>query len=360
MSSKDPYKSLGVTNTASQEEIKRAYRRLAAECHPDLPRNKSNPDIQDRMKEINWAFGEIGDPEKRSQWDQKVAYGSFGIPGGGPGPNVNNDFFNTFVNMHFTNFRTHVNRGPRPARRRTSGEDIEKTVRIPLRAAVLGGILEVNTEGQEKDCDACGGHGSKSGTPRYPCTACRGTGMPYASTNDAGNFSVCGECFGAGTTPAVKCGNCRGSGKVREKKVMNVRIPAGTEDGQRMRLAGVGGFGRGGPRGDMFLNIRVNEDKDWSREGKHLLTTKRVSLREAIKGGHTHVRAIDGTRIDFHVPPGVIPGETCIVVRGKGVKSATSQAGDVRITVQVDIPRIATKRADVLLDELSRELERPS
>ncbi len=335
---KDYYKVLGVVSTASDKEITRAYRKLAKQHHPD-----ANPGSEERFKEISAAYDVLGDPEKRKEYDEVRVHGP--VPGGFGGPGGTTfrmedmgDLGDLFGNL-FGGGRRPQQRGPQ------RGADMEAQLNLSFEDAVHGVTTSVNVP-QEVRCSNCRGSGAAPGTSTHTCPRCGGTG----SLNDnQGLFSlstVCPDCVGRGTLFDTPCPVCHGTGTERKVRSVKVRIPAGVENGQRIRVKGRGAPGQGmAPPGDLYVVVQVGEHPVFGRTGRNLTITVPVTFPEAALGTTITVPTLDG-KVTLKVPPGTQSGRV-LRVRGRGVPGTSGRnggkPGDLMVRVEVLVP---TKLSD--------------
>lgn len=333
---KDYYRILGVAETASTVEIKKAYRRLAKQHHPD--RNPNNAQAAERFKEINEAHDVLSDAPKRKQYDQLRRYGAFtpsGTRGGGAptGQSTSSEFdfgdigsFGGLGDLFSSIF------GRRGAGRETENEDtVETTVSIPFKTSVLGGKVPVILP-MEEVCPTCGGKGGAPGATIQTCTECRGRGT---ISFGQGGFAVnrpCPVCRGKGKVPSERCSNCQGSGEVRVDKHLVITVPAGTDDGTRVRLKGQGAKGKG----DLVVTFQVEPDAFFRREGNDLVCVVPINVAQAMLGSRVKVRTIDGKKVVLRIPPGTQHGQR-FRIPGYGVEK-NGRRGDQYVEAHVAVP----------------------
>ncbi|MDI3407855.1 molecular chaperone DnaJ [Streptomyces cavernicola] len=363
---KDYYKVLGVPKDATDAEIKKAYRKLARENHPDA--NKNNPKAEERFKEISEANDILGDPKKRKEYDEaRTLFGNGGFrpgPGAGGGGNFNFDLGDLFGGGQGAGgaggfggggigdvFGGLFNRGG-PAGTRTQprrGQDIESEVTLSFTEAVDGATVPLRMSSQQP-CKACSGTGDKNGTPRV-CPTCVGTGQ--VSRGGGGGFSLtdpCVDCKGRGLIAETPCEVCKGSGRAKSSRTMQVRIPAGVSDGQRIRLRGKGAPGeRGGPAGDLYVVVHVDAHPVFGRKGDNLTVTVPVSFVEAALGGEVKVPTLGGPTVTLKLPAGTPNGRT-MRARGKGAVRKDGTRGDLLVTVEVAVPKDLSPEAQEALE----------
>jgi molecular chaperone DnaJ len=338
----DHYEVLGVSRDAGQEEIKKAYRRLARELHPDV-----NPgaDASERFKEVTHAYDVLSDPRQREQYDLGGGQGGFGGQGfGGFG-----DIFETFFGAG------QQSRGPRSRRER--GQDALIRVEIGLDEVVFGTHRELELDTAVL-CETCHGSCCQPGTAPVTCDICHGTGSIQRTVRSLlGNVvtaSPCGTCRGYGTVIATPCVTCQGQGRVRARRTVPVDIPAGVDTGLRLQMPGSGEAGpAGGPNGDLYLEIKVKNHDVFSRNGDDLLCTLEVAMTDAILGTTASIPALDGD-VELELKPGVQSGEV-LTVKDRGVtKLRGGGRGDLRIGVQVLTPTKLSGKERKLVEDLAR------
>jgi molecular chaperone DnaJ len=360
---KDYYKVLGVAETATQKEITRAYRKLARQHHPD-----ANPDdtaAEGRFKEISAAYDVIGDEAKRKEYDEVRRLGPGAVFGGGGGDggfsfttdNLGDlgDLFGGLFNRGRR--RGGASRGAGPQR----GPDLETELQLSFEAAVQGVTTTVNLT-SDVACTTCHGSGAKPGTAPRTCPQCDGRGVLDENQGFFSFSQPCPSCRGTGFVVDEPCPTCRGAGVERRSRRVKVRIPAGVDDGQRIRLAGRGGPGRnGGPNGDLYVVVRVADHPLFGRRGRNLTLTAPITFPEAALGSDITVPTLDGERVTLRVPPGTRTGRT-FRVKGRGVPSnGKSGPGDLLVTVEVAVPSKlsgAQRKAVEALAEASSESPR--
>jgi len=347
---KDFYRVLGVAENASQDEIKKAYRKLAKQYHPDAHPNDAA--AAERFKEISEANSILSDEDKRKQYDQMRKFGGLGgfrpgagRPSGAPGGGQTFTFDDLDLgggglgDIFGSIFDFGKKGGGRPGARPGGperGENIEYAVEIPFRTAVRGGKVAIQVPVTE-DCPTCSGSGAAPGATITTCPECQGKGTV---TFGAGSFGVtrpCPQCAGKGKIPSQPCGTCSGVGQVRRQRSVNVTVPAGVDNGSKLRLAGQGERGAaGGQPGDLVLTFRVEPDAFFSRDGLNVECTIHVNLAQAVLGSKVKVRTVDGQFVVLKVPPGTQPGRR-FRIKGMGVEKS-GRRGDQFVKVQVDVP----------------------
>ncbi len=342
---KDYYKILGLSSTATDQEVTRAYRKLAKQHHPD-----ANPGSEERFKEISAAYDVLGDKAKRTEYDEVRRLGpmagGFGGPGAGgvhPGGNFG-DLGDLFGGLFG---------GRRPQRQR--GQDLETALHLSFRDAVNGVTTTVTLPSTDA-CHTCGGSGAAPGTGFVTCERCGGSGFIQADQGPFAMSSVCPVCQGRGGRIVTPCPTCHGTGHEPSSRRVNVRVPAGVTDGQRIRLKAKGAPGvRGGPPGDLFVDVHVTPDPRFGRRGHHVTTTVDVAVTQAILGATVQVDTLDDP-VTLRLSPGTQPGTT-LRVRGRGVPAAGKHAaGDLLVTVNVIVPTDLTREARGLVERLASAL----
>jgi molecular chaperone DnaJ len=353
---RDYYEVLGVGTHADEAEIKKAFRRLARELHPDA--NPDDPAAEEKFKEAAEAYEVLSDAERRRLYD---AYGHEGLRSGGMAPNFEGfgsvaDIFSAFFGGG--GFESAFG-GARSGRGAVQGADVGVAVTIDLVEAATGSSVEVEYE-VEALCETCHGNGAQPGTPIVTCRRCQGTGQLQAvSRTPLGQLvrtTVCDRCGGAGRVPEQPCRTCGGDGRRAEHRGLRVDVPAGIADGQRIRLTGRGHAGeRGGPPGDLYVLVRVREDERFVRDGQDLHTMVDVAAPLAALGTIAQVPTLEGD-IPVELPAGTQPGEV-IELRGRGLPSLQrGRTGDLHVHVNVVIPRRLTRKQRDLLEQLADTL----
>jgi molecular chaperone DnaJ len=347
LSSDDYYQILGIPKNASDSEIKKTYRKLAIQYHPD--RNEGKKEAEEKFKEIAEAYGVLSDPSKRQLYDQ---FGKDGLRGAGfsTGFSSVEDIFSSFGSIFedFFGFNT------RPRQRQDRGSDLRYDLEITFREAVLGAQKEIQIPLQAT-CEPCQGSGSSPGTKKRVCPRCQGTG---SQTLNQGFFMIattCSVCHGKGEIIDSPCPTCRGSGLSEKEHKVSLTIPPGVDDGTRMRLNGEGERGSGnGPPGDLYVFLHVAEDERYERDGFDLHTRLHIDFVQAILGTEVSVPLLDG-ECTVTIKPGTQPGDT-LVVRGAGVQHIRGRGqGDLLIHVQVDLPKKLTSEQEALLRQYAEQ-----
>ncbi|HEY0930514.1 MAG TPA: J domain-containing protein [Gemmatimonas sp.] len=354
----DYYAVLGVPSSASADEIKKQYRRLAKQYHPDA--NQNDPKAADRFKEISEAYNVIGDADKRKQYDDMRRLGAFGGVGGfgggsarpssrpsgfgtSSGPGASGGNFNDFdvgglgglgdlFSSMFGGGAGARSRNKGPER----GQTVEQTVEVPFRVAASGGKVPVEIEVNE-ECAVCHGNGAAPGAQLKPCTECSGRGV---ISFGQGSFAVnrpCPVCMGRGSIPSERCPTCRGTGEARVRRKVLISVPAGAESGHKVRLRGQGGKGAaGGQAGDLVITFDVQSDRFYKRDGLDLIATVPINVAQATLGSRVSVRTLEGTKVAIRIPPGTSAGKR-FKVPGQGIAKDGAK-GDLLVEVTITVP----------------------
>jgi molecular chaperone DnaJ len=339
--SRDHYEVLGVARNASDEEIKRAYRDLARRYHPDS--RPDDPEAGERFKEISVAYETLRDPERRRRYD---VFGETSGASRGAGPEAFGfgDLFDAF----FGGDPFGTRRGPAGP---TRGADAEVVVQLTLANAMFGTTHTIEAS-LPVACSRCEGSGCEPGTHPSRCDVCGGTGevrqVRRSILGQIMTSSPCAVCEGSGRRILTQCKDCRGQGRVRANRTIDVEVPAGVDDGQRLRLAGRGPAApRGGAAGDLYVTVRVAPHPDFERHGDDLLHVRRVGASQATLGAHVVVAGLDGEH-EIVVPPGTQPGQV-FRVKHAGVPSLRGRGrGDLLVRVDVDVPtRLSDEEAEL-------------
>lgn len=346
---RDYYEVLGVSKGASDDEIKKAYRKLAKKYHPDV--NPGDQAAEAKFKEVNEAYSILSDKEKRARYDQfghagvDPNYGAGG-PGGGFGFDMGDidlgDIFGSFFGGGFGGFG-----GSSSARRNgpQKGESLRANLTITFEEAAFGCEKELNLNRSE-ECEACHGSGCEPGTTAETCPDCRGTGVVRVQQRTGGfafsSTAACTRCRGTGKIIHSPCKACGGSGSVKKSKRVTVSIPAGIDDGQAVSLRGQGNAGKnGGPAGDLIVGVRVKPSSQFRRDGTTVLYEQPVTFYQAVMGAELEIPTIDG-KVKYNLPAGTQPGTT-FRLRGKGIPELRGRGrGDQYVTVRVQVPSSLT------------------
>jgi molecular chaperone DnaJ len=339
---KDYYATLGVTKTATADEIKKAYRKLARTHHPDA--NKNDPKAEEKFKEISEANDVLSDEGKRKEYDEMRAYGSsFGGGGFGPGANPFGAGGAQTINLGdlFGDGGVgDVLGGMFGGRRRRPAKapDVTTSVTLGFRESVTGATTSLQVRG-EAACPTCHGSGAKPGTTPHQCASCGGSGQTVRQQGGFGFAEPCRACHGRGTVVDESCPTCHGVGATTQTRTINTRIPAGIKDGQTLRLAGKAGNGQpGGPAGDLLVTIHVRPHPVFGRRDNHLTLTLPVTFPEAALGATVLVPTLEGDPVSLKIPAGTPTGRT-FRVRGRGVARKGHKPGDLLVTTEVAVPQ---------------------
>jgi molecular chaperone DnaJ len=345
---RDPYEVLGVSRDAGEQDVKKAFRRLARELHPDV--NAHDPQAEEKFKEAAEAYEILSDPERRATYDR---YGHEGLRSGGYAPNF--DAFGSIGDL----FNAFFGGGSGGGSGSALGGDIAVSVEMTLLEASTGAKLEVAFEAIDR-CEHCHGNGAEPGTPIERCSRCNGAGQVQSAVRtpfgQMMRTSLCDVCHGDGRLASTPCRECRGRGQKAVKRSEQVSVPAGIADGQRIRVSGRGHAGeRGAPQGDLYVLIRVRPDERFVREGDDLITALDVAAPLASLGVTLDVPTLEGSA-SVEVPAGSQPGEV-LTVRGRGMPSLRGgRHGDLRVVVNIVIPRRLNDAQRELLGRLNDSL----
>jgi len=353
MAKRDYYDVLGIGKGASDQEIKAAFRRLAKECHPD--RCNGDSTSESRFKEVNEAYEALKDPQRRAAYDRfghaAFDHGSMGPGGHGFGADFSasmsamfDDLFGEFMGQ----------RRPRQRSARERGADLRYNMEITLNEAYEGKTAQICVP-TSVTCEACTGSGAKSGTSPTTCRTCSGVGKVRASQGFFTIERTCPNCQGRGEVIETPCPSCNGTGRVTRERTLSVTIPAGVEDGTRIRLAGEGEAGlRGGPAGDLYIFLSIKPHEFFQRDGADLFCRVPIAMTVAALGGQIEVPTIDGGKTRVKVPEGAESGKQ-FRLRSKGMPVLRSkQQGDLYIQVEVETPKSLTRKQRELLKEFEK------
>ncbi|MDQ4041053.1 MAG: molecular chaperone DnaJ [Actinomycetota bacterium] len=348
---RDYYDVLGVSRGANEQEIKKSFRRLARELHPDV--NAHDPEAEEKFKEAAEAYEVLSDPERRQIYDR---YGHDGLRSGGFEPSF--EGFGSFADIFdaFFGGSGGFGFGGGTRSRAVQGGDVAVTAEVTLAQVITGASVEVSYDAAG-ECPRCHGNQAEPGTPIETCDRCGGAGKLRAvSRTPFGQVvraTACDVCHGEGKVARTPCRECNGRGRKVVLKRLSIDVPAGIEDGQRIRLSGRGHAGEaGGPSGDLYVLVRVKEDERFLRDGTDLVTVVDVPAPAAALGTKISVPKLDGDPVEVALEPGTQPGDT-VLLRGSGLPSLRGgRRGDLRVVVNVVIPRHLSERQRELLEEL--------
>jgi molecular chaperone DnaJ len=354
MSKRDYYEILEVSRNASEVEIKKAFKKLAMKYHPD--RNQDDADAEEKFKEAKEAYEVLSDAQKRAAYDQ---FGHAGVDpsAGGAGFGAGASFSDIFGDVFGDIFGGGGGRGA--GQRVYRGADLRYNLEISLEEAVRGTTVNIRVPSHVA-CDECGGSGAKRGTSPVTCTTCGGHGQVRMQQGFFSLQQTCPRCHGSGRIIETPCPKCHGHGRVEQQKTLSVKIPAGVDSGDRIRLGGEGEAGEnGGPPGDLYVHINVRPHDIFERQGNDLFCEVPISVVTASLGGELEVPTLDG-RVKLKIPPESQSGKL-FRLRGKGVRSVRGgQTGDLLCRLVVETPVNLTKRQKELLKELDASMQEDS
>ncbi|MCB1938523.1 MAG: molecular chaperone DnaJ [Rhodocyclaceae bacterium] len=347
MSKRDYYEILGVNRDASDAELKKAYRKLAMKHHPD--RNPGNKDAEEHFKEAKQAYEVLSDADKRAAYDR---YGHAGVDpsmGAGPGGQGFDGFSDAFSDIFGDIFSGGGGRGRSNVYR---GADLRYNLEISLEEAARGAEKTIRIPTQE-NCEVCGGSGAKAGSQPKPCPTCGGAGQVRIQQGFFSIQQTCPKCHGSGSYIADPCRSCNGAGRIKKQKTLEVKIPAGIDDGMRLRHAGHGEPGiNGGPSGDLYVEIHIKKHSVFQRDGDDLHCEMPINFATAALGGDIEIPTLDGMA-RIKVPPETQTGKV-FRLRGKGIQNVRSHVqGDLMCHVLVETPVKLTERQRELLSEFN-------
>ena len=375
----DYYAVLGVPASATQDEIKKAYRKLAAKHHPD--KNPTDPKAAETFKGISEAYQTLGDAEKRKQYDEMRRLGAFGGFGGGRGAGTGRGasygypppgggaqggirfedlgdlgglggLGDIFSSMFGGNTRGGAQSRPRGPQR---GDDIESSLEIPFRTAALGGKVPVELDVTE-ECATCHGSGAAPGAKLVTCTECGGRGT---ISFGQGGFAVqrpCPVCLGRGQVPTERCPTCNGAGEVRTRKRVVITVPQGVDEGTKIRLKGQGARGpQGGPPGDLLITFHVKADRFYRREGLDVIAPVKINIAQATLGTKLSVKTLDEKKVTIKIPHGTTSGKR-FRVPGQGIERE-GRRGDLIVEVQVTVPEQLTPEQEEAMKKFAEAMD---
>ncbi|WP_345194388.1 molecular chaperone DnaJ [Kistimonas scapharcae] len=353
MSKRDYYEVLGVSRDVGEKEIKKAYRRMAMKFHPD--RNPGDKESEEKFKEVNEAFEILSDPQKRAAYDQ---YGHAGVDpnmGAGAGAGGFGNFSDIFGDV-FGDIFGGASGGGRGRSSMQRGADLRYSLDLDLEEAVRGTTKKIRIP-TLVECNTCHGSGAKKGSSPVTCTTCGGHGQVRMQQGFFTVQQTCPECHGSGQVIKDPCPDCHGEGRIREYKTLSVKVPAGVDTGDRIRLSGEGEAGvNGGPAGDLYVQMEVREHPIFQRDGKHLYCEVPISIIDAALGGELEVPTLDG-KVKLKIPAETQTGKM-FRMRGKGVPPVRGGGvGDLICKVMVETPVNLTSHQKDLLQQLQKSFE---
>ena len=357
MAKRDYYDVLGISRGASEQDIKSAFRRLAKDCHPD--RNASDKSAEQKFKELNEAYEALKDPQKRAAYDEfgHAAFDGRGGHGHGFGPDFASSMSDIFDDLFGEFMGGRRGGGPRRSGRER-GADLRYNMEVALTEAFSGKTAQIRVP-TSITCNGCSGTGANPGTKPSACPTCGGIGKVRASQGFFTIERTCPGCHGRGEIISDPCSECSGKGRVVKERQLSVNIPAGVEDGTRIRLAGEGEAGlRGGPAGDLYIFLSIKPHEFFQRDGADIFCRVPISMTTAALGGQIDVPTIDNGKTRVKVPEGTESGKQ-FRLKGKGMPVLRSKVtGDMYIQVEVETPKSLNTRQRQLLEEFERESNR--
>jgi len=360
---KDYYQTLGVPEKASADEIKKAYRRLAKQHHPDA--NPNNPKAADRFKEIGEAYSVLSDADKRKKYDQMRKMGpftGFGLGDRPPGPSAGSQrpgetrfSFDDIGDIGGLGdiFGSFFDRGKRGRKKTTArGRDVEYVVEIPFPVAARGGKVSISVP-MTDDCPVCNGSGSAPGSRPKSCSECNGKGT---ISFGQGGFAVsrpCPNCLGRGQIPTKPCSRCGGSGQNTEERQILLTVPTGVDTGSKLRLSGQGEKGTAGaPAGDLIITFKVKSHPFFRRDGLDVHCTIPINVAQAMLGSKVRVKTVDGKKVTLKIPPGTQSG-TRFRISGQGIEKS-DRRGDQYVQVKISVPEKLSPEQEEMLREFAK------
>jgi molecular chaperone DnaJ len=349
---KDYYQVLGVNKGASKDDIKKAFHKLAHQYHPD----KSGGD-EAKFKEVNEAYQVLSDDQKRAQYDQ---FGSAGPNMGGQG----------FGGFDFSNFQQQDGAfefdlgdmfgdffgGGNRRSKQNRGSDLQTTISLDFKESIFGVDKEIRIT-KPSTCNTCKGNGAKPGTELHTCSQCNGAGtirnIQRTILGSIATTQVCNKCHGTGKIPKDPCEHCKGKGVVNEPRTIKINVPAGIQNGETLRLAGMGEATPGGKSGDLYVRVTVTPHRTITRTGTDLITTLQIKLSDALLGAQYAVETLDGSK-PITVPAGTKIGDT-VMLKGLGVPTSATKRGNFIVKLNIKLPEKLSKRAKEIIEELKGE-----
>lgn len=349
---KDFYKILGVSKTATQDEIKKKYRKLAKEFHPDA--NPDNAKAENRFKEVSEAYDVVGSAESRKEYDEfREAVASGAYMGGGPTGGAQYSSANFNFDDIFGGFGGMFGGGGNRAQR---GNDLETRVTISFADSLQGVTTPLRITG-DVVCGSCRGSRAEAGSKISTCATCRGSGQVARNVGGFGIPQACSACQGTGQKIEKPCRSCHATGIVRDTKTVQIKIPRGVKDGAAIRLSGRGAAGpNGGPAGDLIVRIAVTPHPVFGRRDDNLTITVPITFSEATLGAQISVPVVTGGNVTLKIPAGTTSGKT-FRIKGRGVINSKGKQGDLLVTVELAIPLKLSKQAKSALETFAKETE---
>ena len=345
----DFYAVLGVSRDADADVIKKAYRKLAMQYHPD--KNPGNKEAEEKFKEAARAYEVLGNADKRARYDR---FGAAGVDGfqGGPGFHDINDVFSAFGDVFSDFFGGGGARSGARGRRPQRGADLRYVMQMDLKEVITGVQRDIEFDA-EAPCDTCHGSGAKPGTQPEVCRQCGGSGQVVRQQGFFSVATTCSACHGQGQVIRDPCVTCKGSGRQVQHRKLRVNVPAGVEDGVQLRLSGEGEPGlKNGPAGDLYVEIRLRDDSRFERDGQTLLSAAKISYLQALLGSEIAIPTLTGEH-KLRIPPGTNSGDR-MRIAGEGLPSLrSSRRGDLFVQVQVDFPKKLKKEEEKLLRKIA-------
>lgn len=348
---RDCYEILGVEKSADHDTIKRAYRKLAMQFHPD--KNPGDKEAEDKFKECASAYEILSDPDKRARYD-RFGYQAFQNGGGNRGFTDAEDIFSSFGDIFgdFFNMGGQQQRSSRSRNQARRGSDLRYVTEVTLKDVISGIERDIEFD-TEETCESCKGAGAEKGSKPETCSTCGGQGQVRVSQGFFQMATTCPTCHGQGSVIKNPCKQCRGTGRQKQHRKIKITIPPGVDTGTRLRVSGEGEGGYlNGPAGDLYVEIRVREDDRFERDGEHLYTKFDIPYLQLLLGGKSEIETVTGTTV-LEIPQGTQVGQT-LKVSGEGVPSLRNgRRGDLFIQVGVEFPKKLSKKEEDLLKQLA-------
>lgn len=360
MAKRDYYEILGVPKGAGKEDLKKAYRKLAVQYHPD--KNAGDPKAEEKFKEVNEAYAVLSDDQKRATYDRFGHEGLQGGPGGGGGGGFQGsyDFSDIFEDVFGNDsvFGSFFGMGGNRQGRSRRGSDLRYKMELSLEEAFTGKKHQLDVNKQER-CDTCHGSGAKPGTSLKTCETCGGHGQVRQSRGMFSISTTCPRCNGQGRMIEAPCGDCSGHGTVTRRKKINITIPPGIDEGQSIKISGEGeAAAGGGPAGDLYIAITLRPHEHYARAEEHLYAEAQVNIAQAVLGSQIEIPTIDHKKLKLKVAAGTAHGSV-LRIKGEGmpVLNAGGRRGDLHVKVLVQIPERLGSKEKKLFEELAQEMK---